>query len=237
MQNILSKTRDRGAAASGTGRVSHKQSKSISILLADDHALVRAGIRALVEQLPMVNVVGEARDGREALRLVKEYKPDLVLMDIAMPELNGLEVTARISKEFPDVRVIILSMYATEEYVRESINAGAAGYLMKRSAATELEQAITAVARGEKYFSPQVSTRVTKDRIGIARLTPRQREILQLIAERHNTKDIAYILNISVKTVETHRAQLMERLAIHDVPGLVRFAIRARLVSLEEIDT
>jgi len=181
-----------------------------------------------------VSVVGEAKDGREALRLVKEYKPDVVLMDIAMPELNGLEVTARISKEFPDVRVIILSMYATEEYVRESINAGAAGYVMKRSAVDELEHAITAVARGEKHFSPEVSTRVNKDRAGIAQLTPRQREILQLIAERHNTKDIAYILNISIKTVETHRAQLMERLGIHDVPGLVRFAIRAGLVSLEE---
>lgn len=214
----------------------------ISILLADDHTLVREGIRALVEKLPTVKVVGEAKDGREALRLVKERKPDLVLMDIAMPGLNGLEATARVSKEYPDVRVIILSMYANEEYVREAINAGAAGYLLKRSAAAELEHAITAVARGEKYFSPLVSAHITRDRDGhlsadrawIERLTPRQREILQLIAERHSTKDIAGILNISVKTVETHRAQLMERLDIHDVPGLVRFAIRARLVSIEE---
>ena len=214
----------------------------ISILLADDHTLVRAGIRALIEQLPTVKVVGEAKDGREALRLVKEHKPDLVLMDVAMPGLNGLEATARVSKEFPDVRVIILSMYANEEYVREAINAGASGYLVKRSAATELERAITAVARGEKYFSPLVSARVNRDREGrlsadrawIERLTPRQREILQLIAERHNTKDIAYILNISVKTVEAHRAQLMKRLGIHDVPGLVRFAIKAGLASLDE---
>jgi DNA-binding NarL/FixJ family response regulator len=196
----------------------------------------------LVEQLPRVNVVGEARDGREALRLVRERKPDLILMDIAMPGLNGLEATARISKEFPDARVIILSMHANEQYVREAINAGAAGYLVKRSAATELERAITAVARGEKYFSPLVSARVNRDREGrlsadrawIERLTPRQREILQLVAERHSTKDIASILSISVKTVETHRAQLMERLDIHDVPGLVRFAIRAGLVSLDE---
>ena len=214
----------------------------ISILLADDHTLVRAGIRALIEQLPTVKVVGEAKDGREALRLVKEHKPDLILMDVAMPGLNGLEATARVSKEFPDVRVIILSMYANEEYVREAINAGAAGYLVKRSAATELERAITAVARGEKYFSPLVSAHVNRDRDGrlsadrawIERLTPRQREILQLVAERHSTKDIAGILSISVKTVETHRAQLMERLDIHDVPGLVRFAIRAGLVSLDE---
>jgi DNA-binding NarL/FixJ family response regulator len=214
----------------------------ISILLADDHTLVRAGIRALIEQLPTVKVVGEAKDGREALRLVKERKPDLILMDVAMPGLNGLEATARVSKEFPDVRVIILSMYANEEYVREAINAGAAGYLVKRSAATELERAITAVARGEKYFSPLVSAHVNTDREGhvsadrasIDRLTPRQREILQLVAERHSTKDIAGILSISIKTVETHRAQLMERLDIHDVPGLVRFAIRAGLVSLDE---
>jgi DNA-binding NarL/FixJ family response regulator len=214
----------------------------ISILLADDHTLVRAGIRALIEQLPTVKVVGEAKDGREALRLVKERKPDLILMDVAMPGLNGLEATARVSKEFPDVRVIILSMYANEEYVREAINAGAAGYLVKRSAATELERAITAVARGEKYFSPLVSAHVNRDRDGrlsvdrafIERLTPRQREILQLVAERHSTKDIAGILSISIKTVETHRAQLMERLDIHDVPGLVRFAIRAGLVSLDD---
>jgi DNA-binding NarL/FixJ family response regulator len=203
---------------------------------------VRAGIRALVEKLPNVRVVGEAKDGREAILLVRELEPDLVLMDIAMPGLNGLEATARICKETPKVRVIILSMYANEEYVRESIEAGAAGYLVKKSAAVELEQAITAVAGGEKYFSPLVSASVIKDRGGrlsadralIERLTPRQREILQLIAERHATKEIAVILNISVKTVETHRAQLMQRLNIHDVPGLVRFAIRAGLVSLEE---
>ncbi len=215
--------------------------ESISILLADDHTLIRAGIRALVEKLPAVKVVGEAKDGREALRLVKEQQPDLILMDVAMPGLNGLEATRRVSKEFPDVKVIILSMYANEEYVREAINAGAAGYLVKRSAAAELEHAITAVARGEKYFSPLVSTQISKDggqlsadRAWIERLTPRQREILQLIAERHTTKDIAVILGISIKTVETHRSQLMERLEIHDVPGLVRFAIRAGLVSLDE---
>ena len=216
--------------------------ESIRILLADDHTLVREGIRALVEKLPSVEVVGEAKDGREAIRLVKELKPDLVLMDVAMPGLNGLEATARISKDVPGTRVIILSMYANEEYVREAIRAGAVGYMVKRGAAAELEVAITAVAGGEKYFSPLVSGSFTKDRRGrlsadrpwIERLTPRQREILQLIAERHSTKDIAGILNISIKTVETHRAQLMQRLDIHDVPGLVRFAIRAGLVSLEE---
>jgi DNA-binding NarL/FixJ family response regulator len=216
--------------------------KPISILLVDDHTLVREGIRALVEKLSNVKVINEAKDGREALRLVRQNRPDVVLMDIAMPGLNGLEATARLSKDYPDIKVIILSMYANEEYVREAIRAGAVGYLAKRSAAAELEHAITAVSRGEKYFSPLISARITRDRTGrptidrasIERLTPRQREILQLIAERHSTKDIAAVLKISTKTVETHRAQLMERLGIHDVPGLVRFAIRAGLASLEE---
>jgi DNA-binding NarL/FixJ family response regulator len=214
----------------------------ISILLADDHTLVRAGIRALVEKLPEVTVVAEARDGREALRLIKEHRPDLVLMDIAMPGLNGLEATARISRKIPGVRVIILSMYANEEYVRAAINAGAAGYLVKRGAAAELEDAIIAVAGGDTYFSPLISGHIKKEREGKAtlsrapleRLTPRQREILQLIAERHSTKQIAQLLGISIKTVETHRAQLMDRLGIHDVPGLVRFAIRIGLTSIEE---
>jgi DNA-binding NarL/FixJ family response regulator len=213
----------------------------ISILLADDHTLVRAGIRALVERISDVKVVAEAKDGREALRLVSNRRPDLVLMDIAMPGLNGLDATARISREFPEVRVIILSMYSNEEYVREAIKAGAAGYLVKRVATAELETAIKVVARGEKYFSPLISSGMHNrtgqpagDPAHVERLTPRQREILQLIAERHSTKEIAQILTISAKTVETHRAQLMERLGIHDVPGLVRFAIRAGLASLDE---
>jgi len=216
--------------------------KPISILLVDDHALVRAGIRALLDKVPEVQVVAEAKDGREALRLIGESHPGLVLMDIAMPGLNGLEATARITKEHPGVPVIILSMYADEEYVRGAVAAGAVGYLVKRGAAAELETAIETVARGGTYFSPLVSGYIKTDRVGhlsadralIERLTPRQREILQLIAERHSTKEIATLLEISVKTVETHRAQLMARLGIHDVPGLVRFAIKAGLASLEE---
>ncbi len=214
----------------------------ISILIVDDHALVRAGIRALLERLPDVTVIAEAKDGREAFRLIREQPPDLVLMDIAMPGLNGLEATARITKELPAVRVIVLSMYANDEYVREAIKAGAAGYLVKSAAAVELEKAIKAVMRSEMYFSKQASSHLIKGKAGqmsverslIERLTPRQREIVQLIAERNSTKEIAQILNISVKTVETHRAQLMERLGIFDVPGLVRFAIRAGLATLEE---
>ena len=216
--------------------------KPIRVLLADDHVLIRAGIRALMEKIPAIQVVAEAKDGREAFRLVRKHQPDLVLMDIAMPGLNGLDATTRITAAFTNVRVIMLSMYASEEYVRESIAAGASGYLVKSSAALELGDAINAIAQGGEYFSPLVSTHLVENRAGhvgvtramIERLTPRQREILQLIAERHNTKNIAYILNISPKTVETHRAQIMERLNIHDVPGLVRFAIRAGLASLEE---
>ena len=217
-------------------------SNGTSILLVDDHALVRAGIRLLLERLAEVSEIAEAKDGREAVGLIREQPPDLVLMDIAMPGLNGLEATARITKEFPDVRVIVLSMYKNEEYVREAIKAGAAGYLVKSAAVVELERAIRAVTQGENYFSPSINARVVRNKSGrlstdralIERLTPRQREILQLVAERHSTKEIAQILNISVKTVETHRTQLMDRLAIHDVPGLVRFAIRAGLASLEE---
>lgn len=216
--------------------------ENITILLADDHTLVRAGIRALVEEIPEVKVVAEAKDGREALRLVGEFLPDVVVMDIAMPGLNGLEATARISREFSAVRVIVLSMYAREEYVREAVTAGAAGYLVKRGAAAELRSAIKVVAGGDTYFSPLVSHYLLREkarhlnvgRASIERLTPRQREILQLIAECQRTKEIAHMLNISVKTVETHRAQLMERLDIYDVPGLVRFAIKAGLVSLDD---
>jgi len=213
----------------------------IRVLLAEDHTLVRAGIRALLEGLAGVQVVAEAGDGREALQLVAAHQPDLVLMDIAMAGLNGLEATGRIVKEFPHVRVIILSMHANEEYVLQALRAGAAGYLLKDAGTSELELAVRAAARGEIYLSPAVSRHVIADymrRAGseltlLDQLTPRQREILQLIAEGRTTREIANILQVSVKTVETHRAQLMERLDIHDVAGLVRFAIRVGLVNNE----
>jgi len=193
----------------------------------------------LLEKIPGVEVVGEAADGREAVALVKSTSPNMVLMDIAMAGLNGLEATARIRKEFPRVRVIILSMHANEEYVLQTLRAGAAGYLLKDSATAELELAIHAVARGDTYLSPAISKRVIDDYLGrtsgqksfAEQLTPRQREILQLIAEGKSTKEIAYLLNLSIKTVETHRTQLMDRLDIHDVPGLVRYAMRIGLVT------
>jgi DNA-binding NarL/FixJ family response regulator len=212
--------------------------KPIRILLADDHTLVRAGIRSLLENIEGVEVIAEASDGREALRLVKTHRPDLVLMDIAMPGLNGLEAAARIAKKFPHVRVIILSMYVNEEYILQALRAGAMGYIVKGSDTAELEIAIKAVTRGEMYLSPMVSKhvvtnyirRVSGETTSVELLTPRQREILQLIAEGYSTKKIAGTLKISAKTVETHRMQLMERLDIHDIAGLVRYAIRVGLV-------
>jgi DNA-binding NarL/FixJ family response regulator len=211
----------------------------IRILLADDHALVRAGIRTLVEKIPNVEVVGEASTGRQALEMVKTRLPNLVFMDIAMAELGGLEALPRITKDFPGVRVIILSAHANEEYVIRALRSGAAGYMLKDAATAELELAITSVSEDKTYLSPSISRPVIDsylERVGgplspLEQLTPRQREILQSIAEGKNTKDIASDLDISVKTIESHRLQLMERLNIHDIPGLVRYAIRSGLVS------
>src|SRR5690606_18193892 len=220
----------------------------ITVLLADDHSLVRAGIRSLLQKMHNVQVVAEAHNGRDALKLIEEIRPDVVLLDIAMPELNGLEVAARVSKDMPEVKIAILSMHADEEYVLQALRAGAAAYLLKDSAPTELEFAIVAVARGETYLSPAISKRVVDDYLrrvsdspqenktemaAYVQLTPRQREILQLIVEGNTTKEIAYKLNVSVKTVESHRTLLMERLGIKDVTGLVRYAIRTGLISPE----
>jgi DNA-binding NarL/FixJ family response regulator len=215
---------------------------ALRILLADNHTLVRAGIRALLEQIPDVTVVAEAGDGREALKLVEQHRPNLVLMDITMPVMNGLEATGGIVKAHPQPRVVMLSVHNDEEYVLQSLRAGAVGYLLKDAGRAELEIAVAAVARNETYLSPAVSRHVVGDyvrRIGggaegrLEALTPRQREILQLIAEGKSTKEIASILDVSVKTVETHRAQLMERLDIHDVAGLVRYAIRNGIVTAD----
>jgi DNA-binding NarL/FixJ family response regulator len=215
---------------------------AIRILLADDHALLRAGIRALLENIPEIEVVAEARDGLEAIQLIETHRPNIALSDISMPALSGLELVGRVARDFPDVRTIILSMHSNEEYVCQAMRAGAAGYLLKDAGTTELKTAILAVARGESYLSPAVSKHVIADYVrrtsseaGSADLlTPRQREILRYIAIGQTTKGIARTLGISAKTVETHRAQLMERLAIYDVPGLVRYAIRTGLVTTDE---
>jgi DNA-binding NarL/FixJ family response regulator len=219
--------------------------KNIRVVIADDHTLVRAGIRALLDSLPETEVVAEAGDGRDALRLIDRLRPDVILMDVAMSGMNGLEATTRISRDFPESRVIILSMHANEEYVIRALRAGAAGYMLKDAAISELELAVKTVAAGQTYLSPAIARHVADyvQRVGgdspmapsppdpYERLTPRQREILQLIAEGATTQDIAQTLKVSVKTVETHRAQLMDRLDLHDVASLVRYAIRVGLVA------
>ena len=213
----------------------------LRILLADDHALVRAGIRSLLQEMAGIEVVAEAGDGLETVRLTALHQPDLVLMDVAMKNANGLEATLEIRRQFPAVKVLILSMYTNEEYVVQALRAGASGYMVKDSAPLELELAINAIKAGDTYLSPPVSRQVVESymqRVGgevtpAEPLTPRQREVLQFIAEGKSTKEVAYQLKLSVKTVETHRAQIMQRLNVRDIPGLVRYAIKAGLVNLD----
>jgi DNA-binding NarL/FixJ family response regulator len=214
---------------------------SIRVLVADDHALFRAGIRKLLQSFEGIDVVGEAADGDEALRLCATERPDVLLMDIAMPGLNGVEAAARLTRDAPRPRVIILSMHTGQEHVLRAIRAGAAGYLLKDATPAELEAAVRAVARGEVYLSPSISRYLVDDYVRRAgsdaspldRLTPRQREVLQLIAEGNTTKAIATRLGLSVKTVETHRAQLMDRLETRELAGLVRLAVRLGIVQPE----
>jgi DNA-binding NarL/FixJ family response regulator len=208
------------------------------ILLADDHTLVRAGLRALVESIDGAEVVGESGEGREALEMIGTLRPDVALLDIGMPGMNGLEVARRATEASPRTRVIILSMHAEDTYVRQALRVGVSGYLLKGAAVSELPLALQSVMRGETYLTPRVSQAVVSGMLRdgpsetdpLLGLTDRQREILQLIAEGKSTKEIAGILDVSVKTVETHRARLMERLGIKDVPGLVRFALKAGLI-------
>jgi DNA-binding NarL/FixJ family response regulator len=214
----------------------------IRILIADDHPLVRAGIRALLAEIPGLVVVAEAGDGRAALVAVASSRPDLILTEIAMPIMDGLELASRVTRDFPEIRTIILSMHSEEEYLVQAVRAGAVGYLRKESDSAELRLAIEAVARGEAYLSPTASQHRGAGPLvrhgGAVRppaaLSPRQREILRLIASSQTTKAMARTLGISVKTVETHRAQLMQRLQIFDVAGLVRYALRHGLATLDD---
>lgn len=216
--------------------------KRLRVVLADDHVLVRAGVRKLLESMPGIEVVGEADDGLAVLALVEQLKPDLALIDIAMPQLNGLEAMVRLLKARPETKVLILSMHQNEEYVRQALRGGASGYLLKDAAPTELDLAIDAIRRGETYLSPAVTKgvltdyvhRLRSDEAQGDRLTPRQREVLQLVARGQSTKEIARSLDLSIKTVETHRSQLMKQLDIHDVTGLVRYALRAGLISSDQ---
>lgn len=211
------------------------------LAVIDDHALVRAGLRSLLEGLPGVQEVREAGDGQEALMLIETYRPDVMFMDVHMPRLNGLEALGRITSEHPHVRVVVLSMYSTEEYVLRALKAGAAGYVLKDAEPEELEAAVRAVIRGDSYLCSRISKLVTayvqraaQGNDPLERLTPRQREVLQLIAEGHTTKEIARILDLSVKTVDTYRSQLMQLLEVRNVTGLVKQAIRMGLISNEE---
>ena len=219
-----------------------RHAKTIRVLLADDHTLFRAGIRALLEKRVGLDVVGEASDGREALNLVRKCPTDVVLMDPGLPSLNGVQATALLTREFPQVRVIMLASRESVEDVAHALNAGARGYLLKKSPPEELHAAIERVARGDLHFSRDISVALLKRRHGrptldmrspLEQLTKRQREILQLIAEGRNTKEIALTLRVSPKTVEYHRLQLMAHLRIHDIAGLVRFALRTGLARLE----
>lgn len=211
------------------------------IVLVDDHTLVRAGLRSLLDSIEDIDVIAEAGDGHAGLAAVLEHRPDVLITDVAMDGMNGLELAERVRAELPATRVIVLSMFSSEEYVVRALKAGASAYLLKDSATAELELALAAVARGEVYLSPGASRRLVERVVRPAdaaagpldALTPRQREILKLIAEGVHTKEIAYRLNVSAKTVESHRAQIMDRLGIRDVPGLVRLAIRAGLISAE----
>lgn len=212
-----------------------------TIILADDHELVRAGIRSILETFPRVRVAAESGDGKEALELARRLQPDVLLLDITLPGLNGLEVAARIQKIGLSTRILMLSMHAGPDYVARAMQSGASGYLVKDSAVDELSTALEAVLNGRKYLSETIDPEVVKGFLSagdmaveeLAVLTPRQREILQLIAEGFATREIAERLHVSVKTVETHRSQLMSRLGIFDVPGLVRFAIRTGLITTE----
>ena len=214
----------------------------LRVLLVDDHNLVRAGILTLLETIPSVVIVAEADNGHDAVALAKAHSPDLVVMDISMRKRNGIEATAEIVASSPGIRVLILSMHSSEEFVRQALRAGASGYLVKDSAPVELGLAVQALARGHTYLSSGVS-RVLVSAIGgpeasgrgessLDSLTPRQREVLLLIAQGRSTREMAGALELSVKTVETHRAALMARLGIFDIAGLVKYAARHNLISI-----
>ncbi len=219
----------------------------IRVLLIDDHELVRSGIKALLEKSEDIRVVGEAGEGHEALECIKETNPDVVLLDISLPGLNGLEVAAKARKDSPRLRIVFLSMHSNEEYVLQAHKIGASGYVLKQSSTRELELSVRSAKKGETFLSPAISNTVVSDYMarlsgGNVRkpgvnpyevLTSRQREILQLIAEGFSSKEIAQKLGLSINTIEVHRANLMDRLNIHDIAGLVRYAIQTGIIEVK----
>jgi DNA-binding NarL/FixJ family response regulator len=210
----------------------------IRIALADDHTLVRAGVRKLLESMCDVEVVGEVGDGLALMELLNDVRPDIVLTDITMPFLNGLDASVQIKQKWPEIRIIILSMYENEEYVNQAVTNGVAGYLLKDAAPIEFQQAIHSVMAGQMYLSPAVSQNSSNSHVARKRdlvdqevvLSNRQREVVALIAQGSSTKEVARLLNISPKTVETHRTRLMHQLNVHEVTGLVRYAIRTGII-------
>jgi DNA-binding NarL/FixJ family response regulator len=209
------------------------------IVLVDDHDLVRDGLRALFERVHNVTIVGEARDGKAAMELIRREQPDIAFVDIAMPVLNGLDLIREARTHCPQVRTIVLSMYPSEVLIAESLRAGASGYLLKQNAnLAELQAAIRTVRSGGQYMTATIVNQIleglrSRQTSPASRLTPRQREVLRMIGEGRGTKEIALALSISIKTVETHRAELMERLGIYEVAGLVRYAIQTGLVTMD----
>lgn len=215
----------------------------IRVLVADDHTLVREGLCALLAGDDGIEVVAEAQDGIEALDKCREYKPDIAVLDIAMPKLNGLLAARRIRSEYPEVKVLVLSMYSEEEYVTEALRAGASGFIMKDAAASELISALKTVSKGERFLSPTVSWKLVKKYVVDGRnvevkekekLSNREKEVLQLIAEGYTSSEIAGVLKLSVKTVQAHRSRMMEKLDIHTIAGLTRHAIRIGLVGTSD---
>ena len=213
----------------------------IRIVLADDHTIIRSGLRLLLEQQPDFKVVAEAADGRQAVQLVAKHHPDVVILDIGMPQLNGIEATRQIVAQESHPNVVILSMHSDESYVLRALKAGAKGYLLKDSAESDLIKAVHAVADGKSFFSPAVSKVLLDDYVRKLKrsgaedaydlLTPREREILQLVAEGKSNKDVANLLNLSVYTVETHRSNIMEKLNLRGIPELILFAVRRGIIS------
>jgi DNA-binding NarL/FixJ family response regulator len=214
---------------------------SIRVLLADDHGVVRKGLRFLLERQPDIEIVGEAGDGREAARLAEETNPDIVIMDIAMPLLNGIDATAQMVKRNPNLGVIILSMHSDEDYLLSALNAGAKGYLLKDSAEVDLVRAIHAVIKGTPFFSPEIAKTMLEDYMRFLQqrnlqdsydlLTDREKEVLQLLAEGKSNKEAATILNVSVYTVDSHRTHLMQKLNLHNTAEIVLYAVRKKIIA------